>query len=53
MAIRRDPGDGKRVWRPVAPEEREATTIVDTIAVVTALIAAVASIAALGTFGPG
>jgi hypothetical protein len=50
MAMMRKSGGPKRVWSPAEPEERETTTIVDTIAVVTALIAAVVLIAALGTF---
>ncbi|MEO9256123.1 MAG: hypothetical protein ABI305_11310 [Tepidiformaceae bacterium] len=47
------PGDQKRVWKAAKPEERETTTIVDTIAVVTVLIAAVALIATLAPFGIG
>lgn len=53
MAMMGHPGDPKGEWKSAEPEERETTTIIDTIALVTALIAAVALIAALGPFGIG
>ncbi len=39
----------RRLPRPIKPEDREATTIVDTIAVIVSLAAAVCLIALLGS----